>query len=88
MPKQDDKSNTMKDTLEKIIAYKPDQPRAKYTKRKKPKENRGGKREGSGAPKKPITLKTKSIRMSDEQEEAFNKLGGAKWLREYLDQNK
>lgn len=44
--------------------------------------NKGGKREGAGAPKKPAHLlaKHRSIRMNDEIFQWFKELGGTKYL--------
>lgn len=45
-------------------------------------KNKGGKREGAGAPKKPAHLiaKHRSIRMTDELWLKFKELGGVKYL--------
>lgn len=74
MPKLDKKSQDLSAMLEKLVAYE--------SKPAKPK--RGGKRVGSGAPKKEVTLKAKSIRLTDQQWDQFTTSGGVKWLREYL----
>lgn len=44
---------------------------------------KGGKREGSGAPKKPDNLlaKNRTIRATDEEWEKCLLLGGNRWLR-------
>ena len=45
---------------------------------------RGGKRPNSGAPKKDNPAKTRSIRLTDDDWLKFKRLGGIKWLKEYL----
>lgn len=45
---------------------------------------RGGKRHNAGAPKKEITAKSRTIRLTDDDCNKFKELGGVKWLRYYL----
>lgn len=48
------------------------------------KNNRGGKRPNAGAPKKDNPAKTRAIRLTDDQWNKLNELGGVEWLRHYL----
>jgi len=45
---------------------------------------RGGKREGAGRPHTDKPAIRRTIRLTDEDFELFNKKGGVKWLREQL----
>ena len=52
---------------------------------------RGGKREGSGRPKgttKKDIAKNRTIRLADNDYKKFLNLGGARWLKEILEQIK
>jgi hypothetical protein len=47
-------------------------------------ENRGGARTGAGRKPKEIKLKSRTIRLTDDQWKKFIFFGGVKWLREIL----
>lgn len=49
---------------------------------------RGGKREGSGRPKLESPAKKRTIRLSDDDYMLFMELGGVKWLRLVLKNEK